>query len=30
MAVPGMLLLIFMLKRYPVTIESPAADIADD
>ena len=30
MAVPGMLLLIFMLKRHPVTIESPAATIADD
>jgi len=30
MAVPGMLLLIFMLKRYPVTIETPAADITDD
>lgn len=30
MAVPGMLLLIYMLKRYPVTIETPAAQIADD
>jgi PAT family beta-lactamase induction signal transducer AmpG len=30
MAVPGMVLLIYMLKRYPVTIETPAAQIADD
>jgi PAT family beta-lactamase induction signal transducer AmpG len=30
MAVPGMLLLIYMLKRYPVTIETPAAKVADD
>lgn len=30
MAIPGMLLLIFMLRRYPVTIESPAANITDD
>jgi MFS transporter, PAT family, beta-lactamase induction signal transducer AmpG len=30
MAIPGMLLLIFMLKRYPVTIETPAAKIDDD
>jgi PAT family beta-lactamase induction signal transducer AmpG len=30
MALPGMLLLVFMLRRYPITIESPAADIADD
>ncbi len=26
----GMLLLIFMLRRHPVTIETPAANIADD
>lgn len=30
MAIPGMLLLIFMLRRHPVTIETPAASIADD
>jgi MFS transporter, PAT family, beta-lactamase induction signal transducer AmpG len=30
MAVPGMLLLIYMLRRHPVTIETPAANIADD
>jgi PAT family beta-lactamase induction signal transducer AmpG len=30
MAIPGMLLLIFMLRRHPVTIETPAANIADD
>jgi PAT family beta-lactamase induction signal transducer AmpG len=30
MAIPGMLLLIYMLRRHPVTIETPAANIADD
>lgn len=30
MAVPGMLLLIYMLRRYPLTIDSPATDVADD
>lgn len=30
MALPGVLMLIYMLKRYPVTIETPAAKIDDD
>ncbi len=30
MALPGMLLLLFMLRRHPVTIDTPAVAMADD